>query len=621
MSITEETAEEHKEDIAVLCCRREEGKVIGPGDLEDPNIIPELEASGLLELPENCLKIGEVLGGKLVETADSLTPLTSDLVEGTKKIEGDKEVEEKDEGVVDRESKEDKPSQEVIRETKGNIEIHIGEGKDIDLKIPVGVGDSRSVVSASEEGARKECSNVEEVEAKQEVTEEVKKMRELAKEYYEINKVQLGSETKIDGNTLYIREDICTDALEADNLVCSIELDIIKPEDYDQYSETLMDIQPIATKEEGELGQGTTRVIDGAVMVVTGVDENGVQIGEFGSSEGILKENIMWDRPGAPDNGDILIKTEVVIKEDTNMERPGPLAAHKATDVITNEIREALKEADQDLATNKEEFVHYKKSNRKKVVIIKEIMGQGAMHDNLILPEEPVGVLGGEPNVDLGNLPVVLSPLEVLDGGIHALTCIGPATKETSRHYWREPLVKEVLEDEELDLAGVILVGSPQANADKFYVSKRLGMLVEGMGVDGAFITTEGFGNNHIDFASHHEQVGKRDTPVVGMSFCAEQGALVVGNKYMKHMIDLNKSEGGIENEILANNTLCKEDAIRAISMLKNAIMGVEVKDPEPSYNHHVKESNLELIEEKTEAEIERVPNEEILPLSESQVD
>ena len=56
-----------------------------------------------------------------------------------------------------------------------------------------------------------------------------------------------------------------------------------------------MDVQPIATKEgEAEIGNGVTRVLDGVVMMVTGTDANGVQIGEFGSSEGYLDENIMW---------------------------------------------------------------------------------------------------------------------------------------------------------------------------------------------------------------------------------------------------------------------------------------------------------------------------------------
>ena len=34
------------------------------------------------------------------------------------------------------------------------------------------------------------------------------------------------------------------------------------------------------------------------------------------------------------------------------------------------------------------------------------------------------------------------------------------------------------------------------------------------------------------------------------MSFCAMQGALVVGNKYMNAMVDNNKSKSGIENEV-----------------------------------------------------------------------
>ena len=236
----------------------------------------------------------------------------------------------------------------------------------------------------------------------------------------------------------------------------------------------------------------------------------------------------MWGRPGAPEKGEIFIKTEVVIKEGTNMERPGPLAAHTATDVITQEIREALKKLDESLIVDTEEFQQVRRPGKKKVVIVKEIMGQGAMHDNLILPVEPVGILGGKPNVDLGNVPVMVSPLEVLDGCIHALTCIGPASKEMSRHYWREPLVLEVLHDEEVDLCGVVFVGSPQINAEKYYVSRRVGHTVEMMDVDGAFVTTEGFGNNHIDFASHIEQIGMRGIPVVGLSFCAVQGLSLI---------------------------------------------------------------------------------------------
>ena len=69
-------------------------------------------------------------------------------------------------------------------------------------------------------------------------------------------------------------------------------------------------------------------------------------------------------------------------------------------------------------------------------------------------------------------------------------------------------------------------------------------MTIEAMDIDGAIVTTEGFGNNHIDFASHIEEIGKRGVSVVGMTYSAVQGALVVGNEYMSAMLittNLNK--------------------------------------------------------------------------------
>ena len=609
MSITAETAKAHANDPAVLCCRAEAGITIGAENLEDPAIFDDLVDSGLLNL-DGALTIGQVLGAKLIKTCDSLCPLTADVLEGVAAAPVAEEVAEEE--VVEEAPVAAAPVA-AAPVAGGVLKIHIGEGKDIDLEIPVGALGGAAAPAAAPVAAVAEVAAA----AAPAAAQEPKLIRSLTRKHFNITEVKRGPETKIEGTTLYIREGIEAECIESQKLVYDLKIDIITPENYHTYSETVMDIQPIATKEgDSELGTGVTRVLDGVIMVVTGTDANGVQIGEFGSSEGYLDENMMWGRPGAADKGEIFIKTQVVIKEGTNMERPGPLAAHAATDVITQEIREALKKLDESLVVDTETFEQYRRPGKKKVVIVKEIMGQGAMHDNLILPVEPVGILGGKPNVDLGNVPVAVSPLEVLDGCIHALTCIGPASKEMSRHYWREPLVLEALNDEEVDLCGVIFVGSPQINAEKFYVSKRVGQICEMLDVDGAFVTTEGFGNNHIDFASHHEQIGMRGIPVVGLSFCAVQGALVVGNKYMTHMVDNNKSESGIENEVLACNTLCQEDAIRALAMLKCAMAGEDVKAAEKKWNPNVKSSNLEAIEAATGSKIALVENEQSLPMS-----
>ena len=607
MSITAETAKAHAHDPAVLCCRAEAGITIEPANLEDPAIFDDLVDSGLLNL-DGCLTIEEVLGAKLTKTCDSLCPLTNDVLDGVKApTTPAKEAEEE---APAEEAAPAAPVATAATVAGGTLKIHIGEGKDINLEIPVGAlgatGEAVAEVPAAAVAATAEAP-----------VEETKVVGTLTRRHIKITEVKRGPETKIEGTTLYIREGIEAEVIADQELVKDFHLEIITPDQYHTYSETIMDVQPIATKEgDAILGEGATRVLDGVVMMLTGTDEGGVQIGEFGSSEGYLDENIMWGRPGCPDKGEIFIKGNIVVQEKTNMERRGPMAAHTAFDIITQEIREVMKELDDSFIVEDEELKSIRRPGKKKVVIVKEIMGQGAMHDNFILPVEPVGILGARANVDLGNVPVCVSPLEVLDGCIHALTCIGPASKEMSRHYWREPLVLEALHDEEVDLCGVVFVGSPQINAEKYYVSRRVGHTVEMMDVDGAFVTTEGFGNNHIDFASHIEQIGMRGIPVVGLSFCAVQGALVVGNKYMQYMVDNNKSESGIENEVLGCNTLCQEEGIRALAMLKAAMAGEEVKAAEKKWNPNVKSTNVELIEAACGKKIELVDNEQSLPMS-----
>lgn len=223
---------------------------------------------------------------------------------------------------------------------------------------------------------------------------ESKIIRKLVRKHFRIEKFQIGKETRIDGTTLHLRENICREAIDSQELVVDMKLDILSPDQYGEYSNMIMDVQPVAVKEEGALGEGITRVLDGVVILMTGTHEHGVQIGEFGSSEGRMDQKITWGRAGSSDEGEILIRTTTTVKAHKTMERSGPLAVHHATDILIGEIRKALKDADERLVVHTEELFQQRRPGKRKVAIVKEIMGQGAMHDNLILPMEPVGILG-----------------------------------------------------------------------------------------------------------------------------------------------------------------------------------------------------------------------------------
>lgn len=59
----------------------------------------------------------------------------------------------------------------------------------------------------------------------------------------------------------------------------------------------------------------------------------------------------------------------------------------------------------------------------------------------------------------------------------------------------------------------------------------------------------------------------KRGIPVVGVSFCAYQGQLVVGNKYATAMVEENMDMGDLRT-MLPDARVTKETAVRAIQML-----------------------------------------------------
>ena len=55
---------------------------------------------------------------------------------------------------------------------------------------------------------------------------------------------------------------------------------------------------------------------------------------------------------------------------------------------------------------------------------------------------------------------------------------IGPSTKETTLHHFRDPLLDVVANDEDIDLLGVIVVGTPQDNEDKNFVGTRAAVAI-----------------------------------------------------------------------------------------------------------------------------------------------
>jgi D-proline reductase (dithiol) PrdE len=146
---------------------------------------------------------------------------------------------------------------------------------------------------------------------------------------------------------------------------------------------------------------------------------------------------------------------------------------------------------------------------------------------------------------------------------------IGPSTKETTLHHFRDPLLNIIDKDDDLDLLGVIIVGTPQGNKDKYFVGQRAAQWAESMQADGVVLSADGWGNSDVDFANTMKEIASRNIEVVGLSFIGTQGEFVVKNKYMDTIVDINKSELGIETEVVGENNVDELDAKKSLAFLK----------------------------------------------------
>ena len=126
-----------------------------------------------------------------------------------------------------------------------------------------------------------------------------------------------------------------------------------------------------------------------------------------------------------------------------------------------------------------------------------------------------------------------------------------------------------VSSDEDLDLMGIIIVGTPDDNTDKLLVGTRAAVWAEAMRADGVILSSDGWGNSDVDFANTAEQMEIRGIPVTGLKFSGTVGQFVVENDHLGEILDINKSEEGIETDVLGENNVTELDAKKVTAMLK----------------------------------------------------
>lgn len=239
---------------------------------------------------------------------------------------------------------------------------------------------------------------------------------------FHITDVEYGEENKVSTEgILTVDPEWAKEAVEKEPLIESVSIQIIPPYEHDRHTNTIMDVIPISAKALGKLGEGVTHTLTGVYVLLTGVDAGGRQVCNGGASDGILKDKVAWGMAGTPLESDYLISFDVVVKKDAWVSREGPDAIHRICDRFVKIYREQLRKFDGRKCTETHTFQEEYVPGRLDVVIMKEVSGQGAVYDTHLFGKDPGAFEGSRSIIDMGNMPVMLTPNEFRDGVMRAM--------------------------------------------------------------------------------------------------------------------------------------------------------------------------------------------------------
>ena len=340
----------------------------------------------------------------------------------------------------------------------------------------------------------------------------------------QINDIQFASESKVENGTIYVNaEELKALLLEDENLK-SVELEIAKPGESVRIMPVKDVIEPrvkvngggnlfpgVISKVE-TVGSGRTNVLKGSAVVTTGKI--------VGFQEGIIDmcgEGAKYT-PFSQLNNLVVVCEPIDGLAKHAHEKAVRFAGLKAADYIGKLAKDV--EPDEvkvyETCSVKEGIEKYPELPRVAYVLM--LQSQGLMHDTYVY------------GVDMKqSLPTILSPTELMDGAILSGNCVSACDKNTTYHHLNNPVIADLFEQhgKTLNFVGVIITNENVYLADKMRSSDWTSKLCEFLGVDGAIVSQDGFGNPDTDLIMNCKKIEAKGvkTVIITDEYAGRDGA------------------------------------------------------------------------------------------------
>ena len=340
----------------------------------------------------------------------------------------------------------------------------------------------------------------------------------------QINDIQFASESKVENGTIYVNaEELKALLLEDENLK-SVELEIAKPGESVRIMPVKDVIEPrvkvngggnlfpgVISKVE-TVGSGRTNVLKGSAVVTTGKI--------VGFQEGIIDmcgEGAKYT-PFSQLNNLVVVCEPIDGLAKHAHEKAVRFAGLKAADYIGKLAKDV--EPDEvkvyETCSVKEGIEKYPELPRVAYVLM--LQSQGLMHDTYVY------------GVDMKqSLPTILNPTELMDGAILSGNCVSACDKNTTYHHLNNPVIRDLFAQhgKTLNFVGVIITNENVYLADKMRSSDWSSKLCEWLGLDGASVSQEGFGNPDTDLIMNCKKIEAKGvkTVIITDEYAGRDGA------------------------------------------------------------------------------------------------
>ena len=329
-------------------------------------------------------------------------------------------------------------------------------------------------------------------------------MKKLELGIVPIKDIQFASKSEVKGDTLYVNKEDIIDLLKEDENIENIELFIAKPGDSIRIMPVKDVIEPrVKVSGNGAMfpgmvskvdvvGEGRTNVLRGMAVVTTG------KIVAF--QEGIIDmtgEGAKYTPFSKLNN--LVLKVDT--KEDIDKhkrEASVRMAGLKTADFVGKLAKDIeAKEVETFETLNVKEGAE-KYPNLPRVAYVYMLQSQGLMHDTYVY-----GVDAKQ------TLSTIIYPTEVMDGAIVSGNCVSACDKNTTYHHLNNPVIRALFAEhgKSINFVGVVITNENVYLADKMRSSDWASKLCDFLGVDGAIVSEEGFGNPDTDLIMNCKKI------------------------------------------------------------------------------------------------------------------